>query len=51
MISGSARELKDKAGAATLEDAFLTLTGKVIREEEADSADRMRAAAKMWRRR
>lgn len=49
IISGSAQELKDKAGAATLEDAFLALTGKVIREEEAGSADRMRSAAKMWR--
>ena len=51
IITGTAQELKEKANAATLEDAFLALTGKVIREEEAGSADRMRAAAKMWRRR
>lgn len=50
IISGSVQELEDKAGAASLEDAFLALTGKIIREEGADSADRMRQASKMWRR-
>ena len=35
--------------AQSLEDAFLEFTGKVIREEESNSADRMRQASKMWR--
>ena len=34
----------------TLEDVFLSLTGKTIREEEASSKDTMRQAIKMWRR-
>lgn len=34
---GSAQDLKDKTGAATLEAAFLALTGTQLREEGADS--------------
>ncbi len=34
----------------TLEDVFLSLTGKTMREEEAGSMDAMRQAIKLWRR-
>ncbi len=46
---GSSAELKSKTKSASLEDAFLSLTGHVIREEESTGADRMRMARKMWR--
>jgi ABC-2 type transport system ATP-binding protein len=38
----SPAELKKSAGAATLEDAFIALTGHSIRDEEASASDRMR---------
>jgi ABC-2 type transport system ATP-binding protein len=34
----------------TLEDAFIKLTGRAIREEDADATDRMRQMSRMWRR-
>ena len=43
--------LKTAAGAANLEDAFISLTGRAIREEEANSSDQMRLSRKMWGRR
>jgi ABC-2 type transport system ATP-binding protein len=46
---GSSSELKEKTGAASLEDAFLALTGTTIRDETADSADQMRRMAQIWR--
>jgi ABC-2 type transport system ATP-binding protein len=49
IASGSAAELKDRTKKGSLEDAFLELTGNVIREEEADAQDRMRQGARMWR--
>ena len=39
---GTPAEVKESQKAATLEDAFLALTGHDIREEDASSADRMR---------
>jgi ABC-2 type transport system ATP-binding protein len=45
---GTPAEIKQQAGVATLEDAFLALTGSTIREEGADNTDRMRQFAKMW---
>ena len=39
---GSDNELKKKTKSKTLEEAFLKLTGKNIREDEASSADNMR---------
>ncbi len=42
---GTAAELKRQTGTANLEDAFLQLTGRTIREEEASGADRMRSFA------
>ena len=45
---GTAAELRERTGKGSLEDAFLALTGSVIREEEAGSIDRMRARGRMW---
>ncbi len=39
---GSPTELKEKTNTVSLEDAFLNLTGKEIREDSADKTDRMR---------
>jgi ABC-2 type transport system ATP-binding protein len=47
---GSSDELKKKTNAKSLEEAFLTLTGKTIRDEAASSTDQMRSMRKMWRR-
>jgi ABC-2 type transport system ATP-binding protein len=48
VAQGTPVEIKEQTGAATLEDAFLTLTGSTIRDESAGSADQMRQFAKMW---
>ncbi len=41
--------LKDQTGAASLEDAYLALTGSTIRDETVNSgADQMKQFAKMW---
>lgn len=45
---GTSEELKKQTGSATLEDAFIKLTGHEIREEEGSAIDRMRGARKMW---
>ena len=47
---GSPEELKQQTNTASLEEAFLALTGSAIREESASSADMMRQAKRMWRR-
>jgi len=47
---GTAQELKERTGADSLENAFLSLTGSTIRDERADSADQMRQMVRMWRR-
>jgi ABC-2 type transport system ATP-binding protein len=41
--------LKQRTGTASLEEAFLALTGSTIRDESANSADQMRQFAAMWR--
>jgi ABC-2 type transport system ATP-binding protein len=46
---GSSAELKEKTGTASLEDAFLALTGTTIRDETASATDQMRRIAQMWR--
>jgi len=51
VAEGSAAALKQQTSTATLEDAFLALTGTTIREEEAGSVERMRRMARMWGRR
>ena len=47
---GTSEELKRQTNTATLEDAFLALTGKTIREEGANPTDRMRTMRRAWRR-
>jgi ABC-2 type transport system ATP-binding protein len=47
---GSVEELKQQTGAHTLEEAFLSLTGRDIREQEATGLDGMRMHRKMWHR-
>ncbi len=46
--SGTPDELKKTTNTATLEDAFLALTGHGLREDAATGADHMRAGAKAW---
>ena len=48
--TGTTEELLSRTNTTSLEEAFLSLTGKVIREEEAGSIDRLRTARKIWRR-
>lgn len=50
IASGTAAELKTQTNTTTLEDAFLNLTGKNIREQEATGAEQMRLNRRMWRR-
>ena len=47
---GTAAELKKFTHTNSLEAAFLKLTGHVIREESASSADHLRMGRKLWRR-
>ncbi len=49
IASGTPQELKNQTQKSSLEDAFLEFTGKVIREEEVGSIDRMRMGRRMWR--
>src|ERR1035437_8479045 len=51
VTEGTATELKARTGKDNLEDAFLELTGKVIRDEEAGSKDNMRTMSRAWGRR
>jgi ABC-2 type transport system ATP-binding protein len=50
VAEGTAGELKASTAADSLEQAFLSLTGSTIREEEASSLDRMRNMARLFRR-
>jgi len=49
IATGTPAELKATTGTATLEDAFLSLTGKTIRDEEAGGMDQLRQMKQMWR--
>lgn len=51
VAQGTPQELKHRTGAETLEQAFLSLTGSSIRDEDASAADRMRNMARLWQRR
>lgn len=42
VAAGTAQSLKEETKTTSLEEAFLSLTGKVIREEEGSSIDQMR---------
>jgi ABC-2 type transport system ATP-binding protein len=48
VAQGTPAAIKEQTGTATLEDAFLKLTGSTVRAEEAGAADQMRQFAKMW---
>lgn len=50
IAEGNAKELKFQAGTNTLEEAFLKLTGKQIREEGAKSIDKLRRMKSIWKR-
>jgi ABC-2 type transport system ATP-binding protein len=50
VASGSSEELKERTRTDSLEDAFLELTGKTIREEVGSATDRMRMRHRAWRR-
>lgn len=48
VTDGSPAELMKNTGTTSLEEAFLKLTGHVIRDESANSQDHMRQARRMW---
>jgi len=48
---GTPQELKEKNNSNSLEEAFLNLTGKTIRDEEASPVDRLRTRRRGWARR
>ncbi len=50
IAEGSPDELKKMTQTNSLEDAFLSLTGRKIREEEASGIELMRMSRKLWRR-
>ena len=50
VAEGTSEKLKTDTGSATLEDAFLKLTGKAIREEGAKNIDNLRNMRRVWRR-
>ena len=50
VASGTSAELKEKTKTTSLEDAFLSLTGNVIRDDSASSTDQLRMRRKMWKR-
>jgi ABC-2 type transport system ATP-binding protein len=50
VAQGSPEELKKQTRTASLEEAFLSLTGSAIRDEDANGTDRLRNMVKMWRR-
>jgi len=50
ITEGSAAELKKRTNTTSLEEAFLALTGKEVRPEEASTADTLRSQRRMWRR-
>jgi ABC-2 type transport system ATP-binding protein len=49
VAQGTPSEIKQQAGEASLEDAFIKLTGHAIRAEEVTSTDRLRDQSRIWR--
>jgi ABC-2 type transport system ATP-binding protein len=47
---GTAETLKKQTNTTSLEDAFLALTGKTIRDEGGTATERLRMSRKVWRR-
>lgn len=50
IASGTPQELMAQTKKESLEEAFLALTGKTIREEEASPLERLRQGRRMWSR-
>lgn len=50
IATGTSESLKEETKSGSLEDAFLALTGKMIRDEAATPADQMRMRHRVWRR-
>ena len=50
VAQGTPWDLKKLTDTNSLEEAFLSLTGKELREEHATGADNMLAGRRMWRR-
>ncbi len=50
VVRGTPAALKKKAKARSLEDAFIRLTGRNLRDEDVSNAETMRMMKKMWRR-
>jgi len=50
VAQGTVDELKRSTNKPSLEEAFLNLTGKAIREEEANDIDQMRIRRRLWKR-
>ncbi|MBF0567118.1 MAG: ATP-binding cassette domain-containing protein [Nitrospirae bacterium] len=48
IAQGTPSALKEKTQTQSLEDAFIALTGREIRDEEVTGVDRMRNMAKLW---
>jgi ABC-type multidrug transport system ATPase subunit len=51
ITQGTPMELKEKTHSKTLEEAFLSLTGKTIRDEEVSGKDQMRMRHRIWTKR
>ena len=49
IVQGTPEELKQQTKTISLEEAFLALTGKIIREEEVSSVERMRMRRRVFR--
>jgi ABC-2 type transport system ATP-binding protein len=49
VAQGTAFALKQSTGTSSLEDAFIALTGRTIREDETSPAERMRIMRRAWR--
>jgi ABC-type Na+ transport system ATPase subunit NatA len=49
VANGAPAALKERTQCQTLEEAFISLTGHAIRDEEASSSDRMRMMRQLWR--
>ena len=45
---GTPEALKENANTATLEEAFISLTGHAIRDEPATARDRTRTMGRLW---
>lgn len=51
IMQGTPKEIKNRTRTSSLENAFLNLTGRNIRADEAHSIDTLRLQRKMWGRR